>query len=249
MKKLYQLFLLSSIYFIGNCIVACSSDSNDDIQTPENNLPEASKAFVGYWEDNSSTIKAVDFLFYADGTGKMWNDYNSVLTEGYWTFNETTSILATTMNSWQFEVTLSNADAWAGISLGSATSKNYSRGSNFEAIKLILKYSSWKADSQTLNIFKYLSGTIVPDIPDKYMNATECGYILSMYEDDITDDFRIKYKLSLYSKYYNKDNSYRDYWEDKGYGTITIENPYMPSKTKIILTGSLDGTLKLCKKD
>ena len=75
-QNLILIFMILGI--TASCLLSCSSDNDGDIPTndqnkpdsPEDNLPEESKVFVGYWSDQSTTTKAVDFLFFSDGTGR-----------------------------------------------------------------------------------------------------------------------------------------------------------------------------------
>lgn len=262
MKKIQNLFTLLIPLVIGTSFIACSSDDDDSTsvsESPEDNLPEGAKAFVGYWDDASTTISAIDFIFFTDGTGEMWHDYSDALYNGYWTFDSNTSILATTMNSWQFQVTLSNDEAWTGVSLGSSTAKTFNRGSNVNMAKMLLRGTSWsEADTLTLTFPKkithydaYLSGTILPKLPSS-SSVSYYGYVLfSLSEDDNTDDYTFKYSISYrYYRYKGTHNESTGYNTTKaGSGTITIENPYTPSKTKITLTGFLEGTMNKVNDD
>ena len=255
-QNLILIFMILGI--TASCLLSCSSDNDGDIPTndqnkpdsPEDNLPEESKVFVGYWSDQSTTTKAVDFLFFSDGTGRMYNDYNSTMVEGYWTFNANTAILATTMNNWQFQVTLSNNEAWSGLSLGSTTAKTYKRGEKRKMVELLLKRSSWETADLTLKIpegnSEYMSGSILPELPNGGFNISYLGYLpLSLSEDDNTEDYTFKY--DLYVEYYRHNSNPMEgkghHSSKLGSGTITIENPYSPSKTRIIFTGKLNGTM------
>ena len=230
-----------------SCLLSCSSDDDGGIATneqnkpdsPEDNLPEESKVFVGYWDDESTTTKAVDFLFFTDGTGRIYGNYNNTINEGYWTFNANTAILATTMNNWQFQVTLSNNEAWSGVSLGTTTAKTYRRGANLDMARALIRESSWKADDLTLIVSgdSKPSGTVLPELigSRRYKNIT-------LLEDDNTDDYTFKYEINgEYLTSYRGEEYYRSY--EAGTGTIAIENPYSPSKTRIVLTGFLNGTM------
>jgi hypothetical protein len=113
---------------------SCSSDEPDsgDNQTdvPEDNLSDAARNFVGFWEvtENGKTSFS-DLELFADG-------YCSDGSVGYWAFDETSNILSITLDSGtQWQITLSNGDSWVGLNLNNnrtCTAKRHSLLSDFD---------------------------------------------------------------------------------------------------------------------
>lgn len=92
----------------------------------ETNLPSESKLFVGYWANSASGLsKSANLFLSADGRcihvywymdGKWSYDYTyyrHVVNGYYWSYDKDTKLLATTVNGFQFPITLSNEYAWA----------------------------------------------------------------------------------------------------------------------------------------
>lgn len=117
--------------FVGTEIGNNDTPSDDNSVTPpsdeiEDNLPTEAKLFVGYWVNSGSSREyCPDLYLSADGIcyathesmDNKWDwDYTwyKHVYRGYWAYDSSTKIFATTL-SWQFNVTLSNEWAWAGI--------------------------------------------------------------------------------------------------------------------------------------
>ena len=133
--------------------VSCGSDDDDEqVENPEDNLPDSSKSFVGYWRNSQANlVSSCDFAFFADGTCDRYKSYDGYLVdEGYWTFNDLSKVLATTVGEWQWEVTLSNSETWAGISLGSAKTQTFIRDDSRYALAYLYS-TKWICDSLAIS--------------------------------------------------------------------------------------------------
>ena len=143
MKKITLFTLLASLLLCtAGCSESNGANDNpDNTEQPDNTpnegnnnnnssstISNAAKQFVGYWTDNNTisdkTVIIYDFLFAPDGTcqyGEFINTnngsgyYKFYPTNRYWTYNEQTNLLATTMNSFQWDVTIVTPNEWAGI--------------------------------------------------------------------------------------------------------------------------------------
>ena len=126
---------LSSVSFLGTvvllvfCCMAMGSCSNDDEKDIAGgggtDLPEAAQNFVGLWEFTFTINRPGHFLFLPNGRGRV-EPYTSGIVagqddmNGYWAYDAEESILSTTLN-YQFNITLSTPDAWAGYRIGSGS--------------------------------------------------------------------------------------------------------------------------------
>jgi len=231
---------------------SCSSDDNDaspeNPENPEDNLPEEAKTFVGFWENQGN--RGGDFIFFEDGTCWMMPIYNGEHTEsyidGYWTYDTSTKILATTTKGWQWQVTLSNPEAWTGVSLGSnPTSQTFERKHGPKYMNIFLANSSWEesADSvlnikshQTLDLYSHSIDGFFITSTIKIGDAS----FLKLIEDDNTDDYTCKYDLSEIR--YIRQDTYYEYVI--GSGTVTLKNPTSsPTKGALVFTGYINKTM------
>lgn len=194
--------------------------TNGGSNTPEDNLPEASKAFIGYWLNSlhNSYSKHSDYFFREDGTcDYIFNDGTGQ--EGYWTYNPATSILATSIYGSQWQITLSNNESWAGI-IASGKAQAFNRASQLQYINEYFKWHKWKAET----------GRVYEDI-ETYLKSlySNQNLYISIEENENTEDFIFKYKIN--DSYIN--------------GTITINNPYHSTKCQLVFSGGLKQTLTI----
>lgn len=145
--------------------------TSDD--TPEDNLPATSKNFVGYWVNNNFESKSEyrpNLYFSADEIclvmsksqdGKWSYDYTwyTHVNSGYWAYDASSKILATTVGSWQFSVTLSNEQAWSGVfRTGDDTfNESWHKASNLDVADILLGWIKWKqADGTEVSLSEYV---------------------------------------------------------------------------------------------
>ena len=213
--KVLTVVLLTTL---GMQFVSCSK-SDDDSNQLENNLPDAAQAFVGYWTTTGYNGTS-GFVFFPNGT--CWKTYYAGCSaEGFWTYNESTMILATTIEDYQWQITLSNSESWAGIYIAPNKAVSFSRSSDVEYRSLLFtEYSTW-SDKENKVKLTYNSKN---QIWISYDNNT-----LSFATKEMKDDFT--YVGSLYSPYGGMQQ------------TIAIKNPYDPSKVSIKLSGEVNATL------
>jgi hypothetical protein len=191
----------------------------------------------------------------------MYPNNGDSRTDGYWTYDNSTKILATTTNNWQWQVTLSNSDAWAGVSLGSGSTQTFKKEEGKMALfEKLLKNSDWaestdsvlsigdytsiKSGYSSRNGFSYTSGWGISGSLSFITSIT----LMQISEDDNEDDNIISY--NLYRSIERKNQivgkySYDYYIMEKfGSGTIEFRNPTYLSKGTLRFTGYIDKTFK-----
>lgn len=253
-----NIFTFLLIVPLSCCMLSCSSDNDEEtqnppteiVETPEDNLPEEAKTFLGYWINQGN--KGGDFIFWSDGTCWMFplESYSSHQTsyhqEGYWTYDTATKILATTTGQWQWQVTLSNSEAWTGFSLGnSKTTYTFKKGDNLSFMKMMLSESSWEetADS-TMNLSEEVdtnpyamngdyrkgyvfSGSLHITKPLKYGNFSYPRALI-IKENEDADDYVFNYEIVEFGTYRNRIG-----------GVVTLKNPNNLKKQELEFTGGL----------
>lgn len=159
------------------------SPPSDDI---EDNLPTEAKLFVGYWGNSGGSREYCPALYLSkDGIcfaiyEKMDNKWNWDYTwythvdQGYWTYDSPTKIFATSIG-WQFNVTLSNEQAWAGI---------YEKGSK--------TYNQALNKQSNLNVAQFLIGSVKGWLSQSNISMDLTGYTIS--EDENEDDYTFNYQ-------------------------------------------------------
>lgn len=130
MRFLGKLLVLAFVMPVLFTSCSSSDDGAEDTkepERPEDNLPAGAKAFVGFWS-NQTDIGSY-FIFFGDGACWMLKreSHYKIWDAGYWTYDNATKILATTMGNWQWQVTLSNDVNWAGISLSGNKVQTYKK--------------------------------------------------------------------------------------------------------------------------
>ncbi len=183
--------ILSVLAIVALGIQSCGDDPDD----PSKNLPsENDSEFVGGWQGSMG-----EFLFFNDGNAKL-NSYEF----GKWTFDNNTNILATTLDKWQFIVTLTSTDQWAAIAASGTGTYTFDRLGSIEYAYALMAGSSYVSEDGESGVCGNLQrkqvGTNSIGGNKKYTDALEFnglfGYIT--FEDD-GDDKDNTFKYTLYS--------------------------------------------------
>lgn len=245
-------FIVSALCFN---LVSCGGDDDgkpneeDDTskgsESPEDNLPEASKTFVGLWENISYRSY---YIFLEDGICRYIGHsvYQSNWEEGYWTFNPETSILATTMSiGGQWLVTISNNDSWAGTNGNSGKNTSYKKATHAEYLEEYLNniYIKWKyeTEKETANLKTCLNDIgkkLLLDIT-KDMHIDYSWINVTIEEDENINDYVYKYKI---------DGNYQTEWNGEttklllAQGKFTVTNPYHSTKCQLTFNGKITNT-------
>lgn len=201
MKKYLQ-FLMVAVFAAVSLGLASCGDDKDEPKKPEENLPEATKKFVGYWSNISWSDypNNTDFIFFNDG--KCWKiggpKSSGSLERAYWTFDANTNMLATTTASaFQILVTISTNDAWGGISPNSTNTVTY------------------KKDGMTQLQYLLYNSQINKGYSNDYCewdnNGKDClGYIrFEKITTETLDELRYKQILKAFCVRYEGDKEYR----------------------------------------
>ena len=227
------------------------NEEEEEVSTsPEDNLADEAKAFVGYWENQGT--KGYDWLFLGDGVCKA-HVYSKAPGEagtvGYWAYDTDTGILATTIGGWQWYITLSNSVAWTGISVSSestCTFENYSSSETDGNKSYFLEFvcgTTWEnASDSTLilgyNVYHYIgSSSNYTDYKSGYAisgnDDVENYELIQFTSDDDYTDYTFNYTLY-------KAGSYK--FSKGGSGTVTLSNPTSSTSAVLTFTGKLSGS-------
>lgn len=184
MKKL--LFAMLAFATCSICAVSCAEKADDEgssggnhqnpSESPEDNLPEEARMLVGYW-DITNYGSSRDFFLSADGRC-VFNSENDYFY--YWTYDTETKILATTYPGYQYQVTLSNEQAWAGILLNNNKPFSFERyaGANFWQLPEL-----WiNEDGESLHIGRFYSNSFHIDRIDSEDFTYNYTYYEGKYE-------------------------------------------------------------------
>lgn len=235
------------------CMLGLSSCSKDDDGKSEGDLSEASKAFVGLWTAANESYDK--YVFLEDGVCQyMKSHFNEIpyrytWTKGYWTYNDKTTILATTIEqTGQWQVSLSNENSWAGTNANSGAYTAYKKATNFEYLNTYLLdrvYIKWRTEKDTKGgyledyleeIKENLSDEILKDVTYEEMIAS---YFLN--EDENENDFVFEYKFDV--SYWNAVHD--SYHITMAEGKFTVVNPYSSTKCQLVFTGDITKTFTI----
>ncbi len=143
MKRFYFFALLALCI----SLFACSKDDSEDSKAsgiedkgPLSHLSEEARKFVGCWDEG--------WIFYPDGTCCRI-DYDGYVVNrktGEWKYDDVTKLLATTIENYQYTITLVTDNAWSGVSLGGNGAVSYHKYDAGYACELLSK-KQWKGKS------------------------------------------------------------------------------------------------------
>lgn len=198
MKKYFYLFFLP-LYF---GLTACGDSDDDDItQDPVeeqlSKLSEGTKKFIGYWHNNNGSY---DFKFFADMTCICYDNDGGAPVYGEWSYDENVKLLSTTIGAYQWTITLSTDNSWAGLGLGTnnAGAVSFVRSDMYHIFNCFLKPYTWRSDDNNKISFKPSKNMKynedgVEGYYDSYGNGYEWGHL--------NDEFISNLQLSRYMHY------------------------------------------------
>lgn len=255
MKKLsFMSNALCLALFIFVCmggLISCNNNDNnvfepDEEESEEPVVDDELAPFVGYWEPNYSDLYG-DLFLYDDGTCRATHPVDgSYVYLGEWTFDAKTNFFSNSATNKTFLLTLHNENTIIGVDISNEKTVTYKKETidGYELTPLV--YGDWKnADGQLLscNQNNAIRGDRVPELPQntsafKYDEVNI--YFTAQDKNTYSYDYEIRWKGKKY--YGSPDNKWYDvYFDTKYKGKLTIENPYSPSKCKLIFTGVLEG--------
>ena len=233
-NKLWSILkMLVLMFCVATSFCSCGSDDdNNPAQGDSNNndnLPSASKLFVGGWSGNTNGY-TFTYIFYEDGKSIKIDgagNYN----EGSWAYIPQTGILTSTSGTTsQWQVTLSNSNEWSGYTIDNKDVRTYEKLSNKDYIlKTIVdaanKNLKWKESNSGL----YLSIDRDHTMRFPFMKEWEGilnDYLISPSKDDNPYDYTIPFTISP------KAMAWQGAYDT---GTITLQNPNNFEKRKLII--------------
>ena len=237
--------LTSACLVIAALFLSCGG-GDDDLGDLTTN-PGASGSTAG---DNSSTSTPPtvdeallpfvgDFLLFDDGTSISPVDAGEVST-GKWSFDEKTQYLSNTATMNTFLLTLHDETTLLGVDISNNRTISFTKNTEFLAEELhCVIAGTWKSAEDTLYIgyasSEGISGKKVPPLPQSGSNRMFYNSVLVLTGD------------STYQLNHRGQDLFNGEWRDRTFytgmrGTIIVENPYAPSKSKLILTGTIEGT-------
>ena len=124
---------------------------------PEESLPEAVRNFVGLW-CGEKQYDDTYLMLCADGTVHPGDD------KEFWTYNPETAILATTSMQWQ--VNLSNPEAWSGVKLGkNGRQASYHRADSVETIHFYFtNFRYWQSQEEPDFSLEFIGSTYLHSV-------------------------------------------------------------------------------------
>lgn len=217
--------------------VSCSQpdDGNDEeVENPEDNLPDAARAFVGYWVSDSYASGTRVIVFNPDGT--CWT--TDPFEKNYWTYNESTMILATTIKEYQWLITLSNSEVWTGIDVDYNKARTFHKASDISYISYVIRkcWNRWWRDVEDIYGLNFSFGSDeILIYSENHINigagwaSKELRFVIEEYKDFVFTGYIWGY--ASYSE------------SAKLPQTISIKNPYDPAEISIEMNGHLNVTL------
>lgn len=215
-------------------IIALASCSKDDDPT-DNNPTDKYSEFVGEWEGDMG-----DFMFFNDGNAKQISKNNKV-TFGKWTFDKETRILATTVNDWQFRITLSSNDSWAGANLAGTQTYSFDRKDEDEDYfyDLLLGATCTDETGEVSKVGGFESAHIYVSSNSNTMEALSFpglnGYLILTEKEDSEKTHEFNYRLCSreYKYVHSSYNQGYYYFQTSHNGTAKFTDIYSSSKCKL----------------
>ena len=148
-RKFYYLLLVAF------AIISCATGSEEENEI-KNEVDETQKPFMGGWNTSDRCV----WVFRPDGVC-IFYDYNSNWDSqgevGEWLYNPATSILATTIDSYSWQITIVAENAWSGIGLDSdKTSQSFKRVPDHDLAKYAIE-GVWKEGDKEVIFQPYTS--------------------------------------------------------------------------------------------
>lgn len=231
--KLSSRFLAAALAVMALTVQSCGSDEPESGKNPPSAGGEDVSTFVGGWSGAIGT-----FIFFNDGNAKLASTSSNVASFGKWTFGNETNILATTINNWQFFVTLSDSDSWAALSPSGSNSYSFERINKFDYVYTLMRGAAYVADDGEKGTCGGFDSAI---LDSEYKQALWFpglnGYIIFNADGDNKDN---TFKYALYTREYHISNSGNNYYYFLLQHQGIAEFSNMDSSTKCTLKTTSD---------
>lgn len=255
--KQHRIFIFASL-LLCTAFISCNTGDepggngtgNESGEGNENVTP-AANPLVGYWE--SENDNSDDLLLFDDGTCISPSKVDGrVKSDGKWAFDEKTQYLSNTATQKTFLLTVYDESSIMGVDIYNNKTVAFKKDLYSWDAPYCIMAGEWETkDGLKLNIsygVKSLSGDLVPDLPKDTQRKRYFGAAMRLFANSSTQQY--EYEIIWDGEHYAPypDNCwYDDYFESPYKGTITVKNPYSPSKCEVTFTGVLEGTYKRMK--
>lgn len=241
------------IFLMGILMFSCGDSEDDGNGGNGTNqgeiVDEELMPLVGYWE--SSNNNARDFLFYDDGTcfSPHPSDANQ-RSAGKWVYDPETRYLSNTATNQTFMVTMYDETSLLGVNIANQATVSFTKNNTCQdAFWLIMTDGKWRSTENKDSLSIAYSGTAIgnklPEMPEDtpskiYYNA---NILFSTDVEEGIHSYQIRWKGSEYIYLGMSEWDWHDtYFDTKYKGSITLKDPFSPSKCRATLTGILEGT-------
>ena len=211
-KNLFITLLITALCF------SCGPAIDDNNLPNQVEIEDHLKPFVGYWDADKKSYRDTHEWYFAPDKTCQYFVADILKGQGVWDFNPTTSILATTIESNQWTVTLTSDNSWAGVCLdGSNSSIAFNRLSDAKMAKYAI-VGSWEGESGEKITYTHYQ---------KFSDFSQWGNVSS-----ITDNWKLCYHFCRFSEWgedydgvvlrLNGRCYVDDYGDILGYDTLTM---------------------------
>lgn len=240
----------TSLILLAPFFTSCNSD-DEDVKSPgiSSSIDSELAPFIGYWVNDAGDTW--NMLLLEDGTclSTIPTSGNGQIYEGVWNYDPQTKYFVNTALKKNYLITFCDGKHMMGIN-----PEDYNRSISYtkndyhgDLMELVLNGTWISTDKSITQPFKfnYYDGSFSchnkPELPrDNGRMRYKSTY---MFCNGSTNYFTytIRYWVDEWWGY--PDNKWFENTTDSGYrGEIYVENPYNPKKTKITLTGVIEGT-------
>lgn len=243
------------IFLMGILMFSCG-DSEDDGNGNGGNgtnqgeiVDEELMPLVGYWD--SSNNNARDFLFYDDGTcfSPHPSDANQ-RSAGKWVYDPETRYLSNTATNQTFMVTMYDETSLLGVNIANQETVAFTKNNACQdAFRLIMTDGKWRStenkDSLSIAYYGMSISNKLPEMPEDSGTRIYEYTEVALSADAETETFSYQIWWWGSERMYMGMGEWEwhdSYWETKYKGSITLKDPFSPSKCRATLTGILEGT-------
>lgn len=212
---------------------------------------------VGYWESSNSNAR--DFLFFDDGTcmSPHPSDFYQ-FSAGKWVYDLETRYLSNTATNQTFMITLLDDVSLMGVNIANQETVAFTRNDACrDALELVMTDGKWRStendDSLSISYSgRRIYGNKLPERPQDTSSRiySYANILLSADIESGTYSYQLRWKGREKMYMGMGEWEWHDTYFDTNYkGSITIEDPFSPSKCRLTLTGILEGTYYKDRED
>ena len=241
------------IFLMGILMFSCGDSEDDGNGGNGTNqgeiVDEELMPLVGYWESNNNNAR--DFLFYDDGTcfSPHPSDANQ-RSAGKWVYDPETRYLSNTATNQTFMVTMYDETSLLGVNIANQETVAFTKNNACQdAFRLIMTDGKWRStenkDSLSIAYYGMSISNKLPEMPEDSGTRIYEYTEVALSADAETETFSYQIWWWGSERMYMGMGEWEwhdSYWETKYKGSITLKDPFSPSKCRATLTGILEGT-------